>query len=353
MPRSLKGGGSRGNAIRPEAGAWLQRHINPAHGPLGAAPIPDHTSVPSVVAEFRETLVLNTPTPGSTDTWNADFLVMPASNMFGLHRAWSTTAGQGDTFAGLTSWAPPSIVAGAYRFTHVGITIELVANALSDQGTVYAGQTNPNICLDVGQSLAAAAMAVAGPAPPQTTQTLVRDDPRHYQGLAKGGVYMPLKLAKPMVPYQQTVQTGRLIWRNEAGTPFNVGVNGQAFGFTTNDLCTYNVGVILFRGLSSTATLMVRTRLGIEATDAYTAWYPFVRPSAMLDECALEAAALASQSTPNGYPASANDFWTILRAIGAALRGRVSQRVADALAAIGVPILSPAAALAGDLMRAW
>jgi hypothetical protein len=308
-----------------------------------------------VLSEFRPELIV-VPPAGivATDTWNMDVIFTPDSVSLGLYRTWATSVGQPVAQGGWSYIYQPLLQATSYRLTHAGITCELVANALADQGNAFGGQTGCQKSLYIAGGTPFANC----PTPPLTPQLLLQEDPAFYQGLARRGVYMPLKYRQPTtgLDYAQiagavgTTQPNTQLTYNQQGVVLaGVGTPPVNTDYGNN----MNTGIVLFTGLAPGATVLLKARVGYESVSPLTAWFPFMVPASPLDNVALAAVANAQQYTPNAYEAAANDFWSILRSIGRAVSGKVPRVVADALGAAGIPIISSLSQAAGMVMRAW
>lgn len=352
MPRSRRKvvssnlAATRGNAA---ANTWLTKALNPAHGSLGAFQIPDATSSPSVAAEFRDTHVL-TPngTTTVTTTWNLDILFMPSARGFGYWRWWPsesppTSVTTNWQVLGISTTLPQAYMG---RTTHAGLTVSLIANALSNQGTIHAGQV-PLAYMDVGAS-----SSLQGGQPPLDPDSLQDQDPKGFYSLAKEGAYLPLKFREPTSAIQYW-GVNNLANRVLAFDGVGITPPGSSTPYQQPPYINTNLGVVLIRGIAATATVQCRSRYGVEATEALVPWVPFVMPSPQLDPSQLAACAMAMQLSPNAYPASANDMWSILRAIGRAVSGKIPRAVASVLSQAGIPVVSPLAGAYDLVMQAF
>lgn len=219
-----------------------------------------------------------------------------------------------------------------YRITSQSVTAELIAPALSDQGTITACQYNTAHSdgtlqlLDGGSSpyyqiLSRDWVAVQQPLGPG--QAILGTNA--YTSKAREGVYMPLKLAKLkwysagdlVVPFERSAsQMAEDYSSHGSNTPivFPYYCDRTACTKWSNldyvpRWCGYNFGLVVFDGLAAGTTVRFRFRQVVEITARpSTPYAPLLENALPPDSTALKMYAEISARMADAYPASYNDL---------------------------------------------
>jgi len=360
-----------GGPLTPAGAAWVAKALNPAHGLIGTVPIPDASAAVSAVGEIR--IVENIGSGVIPGSYDMDVLFMPGPSVLGFWRVYAA-----GTVPAVIPWTPfqnpltatgtgtpPAMLWRTIRTSYASITAYCNAAALTTQGRVIAGQFvapgvltanlsgYASVSSDIVAALAisdkaraatqlAAAFDSVGAVvntvnmdqPPLTEEGLYMTGPGVYVGLAKDGIYMPLKFNQPVHDYcSLNESSGNMVFVSAAGLTLSPLPGRTVAGLNTQ------IGVLLFRGLDKTTTIQVKLKYGLEATcDGASSWAPFLESGAIMDVAAVTAVAAAQQGTPYAYPAQANDYNGVIRAIGGSLSGQVPRTVAGALLQAGLPV---------------
>lgn len=282
------------------------------------------------------------------------------------------------------------------RVTARSITVDLVSNATSNQGIVYAAQFSPNMAnlpfagsevtvesvMDMIERVVAQkllgfsekkdkeVMSLTSdddvddlvdvfntvrlndddPDPPTSKQTgqrvvfedwpvtsqeIIQMSPGSYMAKADRGVYMVLKHSADTLQYCPTL--------NEAWLSAIVPHAQDDLTTECNVLLGngWNMGAIAFEGLSVSALLSVKVITCYEATvRSDSILSPYVEEAPPLDKLAQDHTRAAMGRLPDAFPAADN------------VLGGIVKWIADALSASGIPILSQGASLARMVNRA-
>lgn len=265
-----------------------------------------------------------------------------------------------------------------YRITAQCVTAEIIASALTDQGSVVGYQADlppmtvqPAI-IDPATTVAVRTDVHVHYPPPNISQGLLGTVA--YTSKAKDGIYMPLKLtdfewktasdrcvaitgtaagqssvtcltenrgcAEPMLwPYFEN-RTGFTNFGNLVAIPKS---------------CGYNVGIIRFAGLLKGATVRVRVRQVVEINARPgTTFAPLLEMPLPPDEVALRMYQEVSGRMQDGYPASYNDLGRLKNVI-MGLAKKVLPYVEpalDLLANSGLPVVGTGATIAKHVVGA-
>lgn len=366
--------------LTPAGAHWVAKALNPAHAELGMVSIPDAAAAVSALGEVRLTVNVQTnhQTPGILYDMDVVFINQP-----GVVAIWRTynsgtpmTPAEGwnvilsPISAGVNvldpqavrNWARP--IWTGIRSTYASVTAYTNSAALTNQGRVLAGQFPAPVYVEevdvftdtealaarllhsrsaesVGQVLRdlrqVASIGVV-PCPPLTEQSIYEAGGQTYVGLAKAGVYMPLKFTGPIHPWVNIGETAvRVLFSTADGGRYSLPIS-MAPGINTQ------LGVLLYRGLDETTSVLLKFKQGWESTvTPGSLWEPFIESGSIDDPMALTAVAAAQQATAAAYPAAANDFLGILKSIGKALTGKVAKGISAALAQAGIPVVSTVA----------
>ena len=236
-------------------------------------------------------------------------------------------------------------VAQSFRVDYFGVTTHLNAPALSNQGRVVAGQvtgnyhqpelTNPSAQAEVWDIHVLMDQV-------QLTQT----DVSVYNGEAKKGVYLPHRIANPVVNLKQIPKLPRNVRINP---PSDGEIVGGDLGDTAFIDTDWLVGVQFYLGIDPAASVDVKVRLGLEFGVSFDSpWRPFVMKSPLLDQKALDVVATLAQSEPHAYEAKYNDLGKILNNIGSGL-GQMGIPIVSDVANTVTPIVSTIGSMLGSL----
>lgn len=255
----------------------------------------------------------------------------------------------------------------AFRSTYKSLTVHMTASSLNDGGSVTAAQfpidwTGSN-CFFYALREGTTYVAARRWAPlPLDEQHMRQSAPGSHVGEARQGVYMPLRLKGPSQPfvglcpaeglnYIPSATAPQLFTRVPGGGTIYLPVVASASsGFSDSGgvvnpfLCSigtgfpnfvgpdpgscedtaydnYNTGVVIFRGLSTLASLTLQVYQGLEMVVAPTsALVTFARSPEPRDDRALVAYSSIVSRMGYVYPAKYNAIGLVLPLIAAALR---------------------------------
>lgn len=229
--------------------------------------------------------------------------------------------------------------ASAYRVTAQSMTLELVAPALSNQGTITAGQyINAPQKFYAGSvfigtdgvnipAVVCAPTCLYGPPPREAVISL---GTVAYTGQARDGLYMPLKLTDfrfqnayswqyPIEsPFSTPTDPGiplpslTLSMRGHAGFPSYRGAvaSGNIPSFPRD--CGHNYGVAYVGGLADNVAIRLRIRQVVEIVPRPgTTYAPLVEAPLPPDETAIKMYFEVSGRCKDGYPSSYNSLGTL------------------------------------------
>lgn len=338
---------------------WCISALNPAIGPLSLRGIPDADSFPSVCLDYEAVYSIAAPS-GGTGVWKCVLDVIPHPVQPVCFR--SLTASGTYAHGGIVN---PTLLAtgsysdytlafvklcNAYRMLYCGVTIDLDASGLIDGGSVVAGQMplefqefNYSVPLGTGSIVYAHLLETNYQA--NFPDTSVAQLPGAYMGLAKDGIYMPLKLdpqrawrtvanVNSVLPSNPLTATQVTLDNLRGGSlPLTGGIPGETFPFYgsayygtatplvsayTNSvgvlsgdivipLQQSNVGHIVFYNMNTVAALTVKVRWGVELrVEPTSVLAPAIKPSAQHDALALEAYSDLAGRLPWAYPSEFN-----------------------------------------------
>lgn len=244
-----------------------------------------------------------------------------------------------------------------YRITSQSVTVELVAPALADQGTIISAITDnpPQTFSFVYQGATPNDPISLQPdihlfkKPPTDDKLLLGANT--YTGKARDGVYQPLKISsfkwrnardpaffantdddetyRYNVSYQDTLQwpiycnnTDSTFWNKTPVWP---------------KMCGNLWGITYLKGMSNDASIRVRVRQVMEITaPVSTVYAPLLEPALPPDELAMKMYFEISSKLADGYPASYNDLGWLKDLIG---------KMAKAFS----PLVDPALSIASNL----
>jgi len=385
---------------------WVLKALDPACTAVSEG-LPDASAFSVLRPEYRVQQIVNfTVAVGPSATWDL-FMYTPPGDVNGL--IWAAAPSPADFTAtapppgsesgyiqlqapmdlpGATAWQQTypvyhAVNSGvrvaanqpyAFRHQYKGITVELVAPAVADQGSIYAGQFQPlvgygNIFDTTTINLAAGgihnAARLAPVRIPLNEDQLTRMSVGFYEGDARDGCYVPHRLCGPSQPFAyptgmaptfsslyagasgiftaaQDVSTiafpscmvpnqnwtgepvafgatpNPLSWVSTGIISSITGIPGTIQGYDTGyDNC--NVAVVIMRGLAAAqsggsfgASVRVTVRAGFEVVPSpQSADRIFAEPAAPFHPRALEAYYGISLEMKDAFPASYNSLGSI------------------------------------------
>lgn len=370
-----------GHGLPPHASTWVIKALHPAWATVSGG-IPDLESVKAMRSQYEVVETISTPTPG-TDwdcaIWkppgdgtafiaargplNSNFLLntgftdlivgatqamvdvgtMPLNDYAGV--------GTGTSLTNRLVTARPQ----GFRKQYSSLTVHLVASAFNNQGTVYSSQLNRKpwgrLIVTPTSGVTTMLSAAVIDMPPDES-ILALSDPGMVTAEAKHGTYVPLRLNGPTQPFVNplmtasapaltavgsllcpewgfaTLQTLPVLTRTAADTGYIQIWEGSGRGALalTNPNCTTDTGLdnvanamVIFRGLSATASLTIKSIDGIEYLphlDSPSKQY--AAPAAAPCLKALELYYMLSKELAYAYPASYNSIGLLLSTIAKA-----------------------------------
>jgi hypothetical protein len=136
-----------------------------------------------------------------------------------------------------------------------------------------------------------------------------------YGDITGGNLTMGNRAATWLRPVTQDPVTGLWETNNWFRPAFDANVTTGDTGF--DDLC---IPVMVFRGIDPSTSITIKRFVGFEEVPNQTSGtLPFVRTPAPYSPDAIKLYQLISRDMPNGLPASANGWGTILKTIGMVL----------------------------------
>jgi hypothetical protein len=264
-----------------------------------------------------------------------------------------------------------------YRITAASITCELIAPALSDQGTITAAQytlpprtVNPSF-LDKGQNPNVEETFCDNyiyPEPAAPSAALLGTSA--YTAKAREGVYMPLKLSSfkwkdmndPVILHSASLSA---LSSNNIGIapatpltfPYFEDRSGRSlFGLPAHPKLTSDIFAIAhFEGMAANVSIRVRVRQVVEINaPPGTTYAPLLEVALPPDKVALEMYQEISARMADGYPASYNDLGilkNIVTKIGKTLLPHVEPAL-DIVSKMAIPGVSTVATVGKKLLSA-
>lgn len=355
--------------------------------------IPDADAFPCVCMDYETVVSIGPPNPAlTTGTWSVDInaFAHPVQPLSYVSRDSTGASRYGGALnptllEGATTYTPVSInfanLFTSYRMLYAGVTIDLDASALNNQGSVVAAQMPL-----ASQRFNTSFVTVGGVTyiqphldsfayrvnfPGQTISQM----PGAYMGLAQDGIYMPIKL-DPNADWVTTASMTFVLPANDQlanqytygslhqqGLPTTSAFTGSGFPFygpdyagvgfepafcpiatggTIGDLCIpfqqNNTGLMAFYNMAPGSRLTVKIKWGIEGRVFPTSVLaPAMQPSAMVDQLALEAYSDLAATLPWAYPSSYNSWDEIIGVLKQAWN-TLKPVAATALASTGHPV---------------
>lgn len=373
LSRALREPKSALTGLTPRALAWAERAISPCDERFGTgAQIPDMSVAKSAV--LTERIITTIAAIGTGTTWNLIIATPPLPDVAFLYKAydssvdpisvdWKTVTYRDINFGTLALPGGASVAtsptlpgeqdtlnnyATGYRQTMKGLTVELNASALTNQGMVLTAQYADMAYIKsdtvyiyngastiVGEPLS----SNVGPAIilkeiPQTTDAMFAKDPQAVRMRARMGSYMPLKFNLP-VSVMEAVETTEL---HHDGTgaesdafrwamPVFIegdGSTGAGHGeyqpiiisdhsgpyknvLATCGMTNMQVGQIFFEGLSPNASIDVKTIASLEVVAAAPSpWAGFMEDAPPESDEAQKQVHAIQRYMPSGHPAKDN-----------------------------------------------
>lgn len=402
--------------ISESAKDWVIKTLDPAVT-LSTEGIPDSNACSVMRPESTVQYTISTPAAMPTPTWDCYIVLTPGNANAGIYAYGPAGTDFGATtlppscgfgvipieactdLPGATMWLPvdpnnnyPTSPSRAYlsirapssnplTFRHVykSATIDLIAPAVANQGDVFAAQYPPDfrthgvpyagasVSNSTGYNLVYTENRCALPVREEDLTLSVRNP---YVGLAKDGVYMPLKhpgptfdfadvayrggtghansinilggggLASasisPFLPYGIQLPMSFHVANNDTGgltgfeNPFINQIWSQATTGYDTGYDNTNVGVIIFRGLSAGgggggfgASILLKIKVGLEACPRpTTASRVYQQPPHPYEPRAIEAYYALVSEMASAYPSSYNALGALLPVLSG-LAGRL------------------------------
>jgi hypothetical protein len=289
----------------PQGTAFCVKALHPSHTTLGIQGIPDRTSQPTALLEFKSSLILSPPAD-TVNWWNTTIVCAPNALQFAFcHSVPDVGATLAPNFLNtqvpganlaerLTFWR---LNVQAARMAYYSITIFCDVPTLSDQGTVTVAQLQPSYTQTAPVGTNIDDTYTGSPINSQSLMTM----PAAIQWKARDGVYAPMRLNTPTFPFIEQSMGHTFYGPITAGSwgPAPCLLGGQMIG-------------IVFQNLSINTQLRLTVRMGVEVSCAPgSAYSPFMAPPRQADLRALDAYFTLAGRMNDAYPAAYND-WDLL-----------------------------------------
>jgi hypothetical protein len=362
--------------ISQDGASWLAKALHPSDNVPKLVGIPSADSVPTACVNYTNTYVIAAPAGQiATATWDTMISTVMHPLTFGKWRSIGSNGAaiyQSGTLlntqlggSGLEVAIHLAIASTwrnavtRYRPMYMGSTFTLTAPTLSDQGTVTSAQ----IPLDyadlnfIGASTIGCHRTRVVPDfdipagvvnTPEFSFASLQSQPGAFTSAAREGAYVVMKLDQEALTYKttfDTVNNATIVDANIVTTDPSVAItsvtsapihpylpdatctrnNGGAVLFNQSSfpLSSNMMGLTIFKGLSSAATITVTTRVGFECVvPADSILQPSVEKACSYDPVALNAYWSISKEMMSTYPASYNflgTLWTVVKSIGSAV----------------------------------
>jgi len=355
---------SKIGAQTADGSRYAMRSLHPMDEDLaGGTRLPDATSDQTAALECRYTDVIGAPAGlAAGATWDMDILVLNIPDVAYLYRVYpSATPPTSPSYQpvyfpvfgdqpitqdpNLSKWS------AAYRGVFKGLTTHLVASALNDSGLVYGAQwaSKPDHSA-VSPNAGAVIQYLEYSQTPATPQELEAQVPGTVMFNARHGMYTPFKYIDPVHLYTSS-ETNNL--NNAASKHGHVVMITDTYGeqeLTTHrcsDVVNFTVGMQMYRGLASNASVHVHIREGLEVIPSTTSpWTAFTETSAYYEPRVMEKVVQVQQQLALSFPANYNDLSGILGAISKVVN--FMSPVTGAIKKWGVPYVSNIAEAGND-----
>lgn len=333
--------------------SWALRYLHPCDETrAGGERIPDATSAETAAPELRVRTLISPPS-GTTEAGTWDVMVYsfpipelgclvfrrPANSATWVDMQLITfaalpivTTAAGDAYPATGN--PLQSYTNEYRATYLGITCELNAPKLADQGMYYGAQwaDKPEIVkLEDASGVTRSQYRMTGI--PEDPDALYSKSSKMNQWLARHGAYMPFRFVDPTSPYQPGGNIPA-VW----GLTFN-GRSGNVIAINDGALADFGpakkqtwwsdgtlnltTGCMMFMGIDKSATLSIKVRKGMQCVPSSTSpWGPYMEDSPRNDPDALRKTTDIAQMCQLSYPASYNDLgWLWSKVLQPAIKG--------------------------------
>lgn len=339
----------------PAGKAWVIKSLDPASDQPQFQGLPGGSQIPLVLSTFCNTQILTPPINiTSAQTWTSDILFAPSllsqytyANITNDGALTSTGTIFNTEIAGDPNTLGLSNVVRALgnlivdmRPVYIGATVELICNALSDQGSVNAAQyTVPHSEFIIPATATSAYVPIwVFDSDQVATFSKLATMPAVYSDVAKKGCYMPLKLAKDSRKFVKSTET--VLYSNQTNVyvdqychaltsfslsghfPYDAGNTDFAAGVPTwgtasAKLNGLNFGHVAFQGLSYQSSLKITYRAGWEFhVLPSTSLVPFLKQPPLEDRIACEAHDRIMSELKDAYPASYNASGMLGKIVG-------------------------------------
>jgi len=397
----------KGHFNSAESLKWILRVLSPCH-PLAPRPIGIPDTVGGQQMSIDQKLLITVPPPTYTTnkpagatSW-ACFIYIPPSQD---QACWIARIWEGDNtqiapyaLSGATSTSSPvwtsfdyqsfgtnywsqwffpewqesgsylSQVALQSRRMYHGVTVHLIANSQCDQGVVTATQIAPGAQIrtwNYGDNIVADGEEILTyPFPPMSSENIYQTGDRCYEGLARDGIYMPLRMCEGTIMMQSTQQITRQAFVPRGGAT-GYSPDQQLVAWQTHHCVmdnNFNAGLIRFDGISATgqpggnATLRLKIHCGLNFTPQTGSIYNNTATVVeKADEAAIAFVADVSDDLPLAFVAAENDLGTIFGKVADIAKsiGNVAHPIAGAIGDLNIPVVSPIAKAVSGVLSAF
>jgi hypothetical protein len=349
-------------------GEWAFRALDPcAENPYSerACKIPDQTSSSTVALNMRTDFIIPAP---SDKKWDCMIVSLPFGEVPMIHMVKESTSDEWDlatapfkhvhnypslvygrvkanhgsgAFQAVTEGPSFGQLGDQYRATYKGFSIVHIANDLTNEGMVYAGQISmpPSSKVlevrdadDTERNINNSFTQLSVAKIPYNISALIASCPGYTRTKAKEGVYIANKFVNAAHKYTSTDWVPIIIGAQPSATTSTNTVEvsfvdeqknrqlttllADSVAGETLTVSGYDntqVGVVIFEGLNPLSSLDVKLRGGFEAVPApSSAWFPFATESPMTDNEALEEFYSIQSRLPDAYPERYNSWGALI-----------------------------------------
>lgn len=236
--------------------------------------------------------------------------------------------------------------AKAFRRTYCGYTTAMSASDLYNEGVVVAGQWKADCTKKPQvQSVTTGSVDVRNTwvynYPPAFLQDIEQADEKKFDGEAKNGVYMPLRLWEPTVCDTQSVEYFNT--RGVVNTDLPPEGIANEYDALNYFLKGWGFGVINYSGLDYKATIRISRVEGLELVPAQRSVYGPIATSAYADDNrAFQLAREITREQKHGFPSDYNDLGGML--------GNILAGIGNAVGNLGIPVISDIARPVGNIL---
>lgn len=340
--------------------AWCLKALHPADPITEVMGVPDQTPSPVTVLNYQQaSTIIN---PGEDETWECELTFLNDPSIFCAVRT-MTSAGDHttvynihNTALGVTPVAAALGFSGAFverwRMAYGSVTVYADGPSLANQGSVVAAQYPARPYRISVPSMATGPTAFVGyglryPIDRWQAQDSPGFDtllsmPNSYSGLAKDGVYMPMKLDSNHAAWHdhRDLVYDASLWTTHGTTelvPVTSEVAATVGGFPyysipplTSTIATGewlgsphlapmldNLGQICFKNLGPDVNLSLAIRMGVEVMVQPASTYrSFLHLSPVFDPMALGTYFKIARELKDAYPSDYNDLgklWDVIK----------------------------------------